>query len=116
MRALRAARGAGARRRAVGLALVVVGSTSAVAGCACEGTISVANSAGAVVVVRGAEETFGPVEPDGGLAFSSDDCVEGPLVVTYPGGEEIVFDAPLCPGQELLVERASVQVVAPSHG
>ncbi|MEJ5946640.1 hypothetical protein WDZ17_15180 [Pseudokineococcus basanitobsidens] len=116
MSARRAASTSVARRAGLAAVLVAAGATGVVAGCAHPGTVAVTDETGGVVSVRSADDVVDDVPPDGGTVWTSHDCLPAPLVVTRSGGAETVVDAPLCPGQELLVEEGSVSVVASSAG
>ena len=105
-----------ASRRAAALAAVLVASLTLTGACAQEGAgPSLTSTADAVVTVRSADGEVVEVEPGGGALVLSDDCLEAPLVVTYADGDEVAFDAPVCPGQELLIEDGSVRLVEPSY-
>jgi len=104
------------RRAAAAITAVVVVAVSAAACSQDSSGPAVTNAADAAVTVRSADgEVVSDIDPDGGAMVLTDDCLEAPLVVTYAGGEEIIFDAPVCPGQELLIQNSLVRLVEPSY-
>lgn len=104
------------RHRAIAVVAVVLASLGCTAGCSEESTgPSMTNSADTAVTVASADGHVSEIDPDGGVLVLTDDCLEAPLVVTYEGGEEVTFNAPVCPGQELRIQDRSVRLVQPSQ-
>ena len=107
----------GAWRRAGVATVLVLAVWGGAVACTQESTgPALTNAADAAVTVRSADgEVVSDIEPDGGAMVMTDDCLEAPLVVTYEGDEEVTFDAPVCPGQELLIGNGAVRLVEPSY-
>ena len=93
---------------------VLVGMT--VAGCGVGKAVTIANDAGTVVTVRSADEDFGEVAANGGAVVYADDCLEGPIVVTFEGGRVIELDESACPGQQLRIGDGTAEVVSEPEG
>lgn len=88
----------------------------AVSGCGGSKTITVENDGGTVVTVSFAEEDLGQVEPDGGAVVNTDECLEGPIVVTYESGRVVELADSACPGQRLRINDESAELVAQADG
>jgi hypothetical protein len=104
-------------RRAAAVAVTLLVLVGVVAGCAGDGTgVRMTNAADDLVTVRSPDGDVTELEPDGGAFTDTGACLDAPLVVTYDDGDQLTVDAPLCPGQELLVDDGSVSITAPSSG
>ena len=87
------------------------------AGCGSDGTVAVENNGPAAVTVAfGGKVDFGEVEPSGGGLVYTDDCLQGPIVVTFKSGRVVELAEAACPGQRLLVRDESAELVAQSNG
>ena len=86
------------------------------AGCGGDGTVAVENDGPTAVTVAFGEVDFGEVEPEGGGLVLTDDCLEGPIVVTFKSGRVVELAETACPGQRLLVRDESAELVVQSSG
>ena len=87
------------------------------AGCGSDGTVDVENNGPtAVTVAFGDEVDFGEVAPSGGGLVYTDDCLQGPIVVTFKSGRVVELAETACPGQRLLVRGESAMLVTQSNG
>lgn len=103
------------RRRLLVASVATVG-LAALAGCSSDGTVAVQNSGPTAVTVAFGDDDWGLVEPKGGAAVHSDDCLRGPVVVTFESGRVVELAEMACPGQRLLVRDEAVELVAQSGG
>ena len=86
------------------------------AGCGSDGTVAVENDGPAAVTVAFGEDDFGEVAPGGGALVNTDDCLQGPIVVTFKSGRVVELAETACPGQRLLVRDESAELVVQSSG
>jgi hypothetical protein len=82
------------------------------AGCSSDGTVSVENNGAAAVTVAFGEDDLGKVEPRGGAVVNTDDCLRGPIVVTFGSGRVVTLAESACPGQRLLVRDETAELLA----
>ena len=86
------------------------------AGCGGDGTVAVENNGPTAVTVAFGEDDWGEVAPGGGALVNTDDCLQGPIVVTFKSGRVVELAEAACPGQRLLVRDESAQLMAQSNG
>lgn len=104
----------GTRRRlivgsfAVGLAGLV--------GCSSDGTVVVENNGPTAVTVAFGDDDWGQVEPRGGAVVDSEDCLRGPIVVTFESGRVVELAETACPGQRPVVGDEAAELVAQTDG
>lgn len=86
------------------------------AGCGSDGTVDVGNSGPTAVTVAFGDDDWGEVAPGGGALVYTDDCLQGPIIVTFKSGRVVELAETACPGQRLLVRDESAELVAQSSG
>ena len=86
------------------------------AGCGSDGTFDVENSGPTAVTVAFGDDDWGEVAPGGGALVNTDDCLQGPIVVTFKSGRVVELAETACPGQRLLVRDESAELVVQSSG
>ena len=79
-------------------------------------TVAVENNSPTAVTVAFADDDWGEVEPAGSALVNTDDCLHGPIVVTFEGGCVVELAEAACPGQQLLVRDESAGLVVQSNG
>ena len=99
------------RRLTIGLSAV---AAAGLVGCSSAGTIAVENDGPAAVTVSFGDEDLGQVEPSGGAVVNTDDCLEGPIVVTFSSGRIVELGEKACPGQRLHVREEAAELVTRS--
>jgi len=68
------------------------------------------------VTVAFGDDDWGVVEPMGGAVAHTDNCLRGPIVVTFKSGRTVELAEAACPGQRLLVRDESVELGAQNDG
>ena len=86
------------------------------AGCGSDGTITVENNGPTAVTVAFGDDDVNEVGPTGGFVVLTDDCLQGPIVVTFKSGRVVELAGTACPGQRLIVRDDSAELVAQSGG
>ena len=74
--------------------------------------IEIMNTGASAVTVQSSDEDLGTIEANGGALVDTDDCYQGPIVVTYKGGPADEVSESLCPGQRLLIDDQDAKIVA----
>ncbi|GAA4424985.1 hypothetical protein GCM10023169_22200 [Georgenia halophila] len=69
------------------------------------------NTAEGGVDVQLGDDEVNDVTADGGALLYTNECFDGPIVVTYAGGRTVKLAVPICPGQELVVTDEGVELV-----
>lgn len=95
-------------RRVVGLAFVVIVAS----GCGGGESISIENTGRSAVTVQSSGDDPGTVDANGGMSVFTDECYEGPLVVTFEGGRVVELSESLCPGQRLVISDNDAKILA----
>lgn len=98
--------------RVLGLALIC----TVAAGCGGGGQIEIRNTGASAVSVQSANVVSETIEANGGMVAYTDDCYEGPLVVTFEGGRVVELSESLCPGQRLLINGEDAKIDAGVSG
>lgn len=88
-------------RRQVAWAALIFGVLAS-AGCG-DGQIELTNNTQADVGVQLGSGYVDEVLGDGGTVIYTDECYDGPIVVTFADERSVDLEGPICPGQELLI-------------
>ena len=99
-------------RLMVGLALVVMVAS----GCGGGGQIEIQNMGAGAVSVQSSGDDSETIEANGGMVAYTDECYEGPLVMTFEGGRVVELSESLCPGQRLLINDQDAKIDAGVSG
>jgi len=100
------------RSRSLAGAVVVALTGTVLAACAGRETIMFINNSVDDVTVQYGQESF-KVEGNGGLGWHADECVIGPIVVTYLDARSTTIDGNLCPGSKLVITAHTARISEP---
>ena len=102
----------GRHRRMVGLAFIVIVAS----GCGGGEQIEIENTGPSAVSVQSSGDVSDTIEANGGMVAYTDECYEGPLVVTFEGGRLVELSESLCPGQRLVISDKDAKIDAGVSG
>jgi len=97
------------RCRSLAGAVVVALTGTVLTACAGREAIMFINNSADDVTVQYGQESL-KVEGYGGLGWHADECVTGPIVVTYLDARSTTIDGNVCPGSELVITADTAQI------